>query len=189
MMAFTVSQAAELKGVWRYQGQECQSGATAQGFGEALEGNITGRLVITEKHLLVTMGLNYKYKEGYAEDSKRQLQAALDQWKQFPDSPEKRQSVQEINDALKQIEPYIAGVRCRFEETRSYTVNGSTIQSVSLVSKSDCPGAETTPKNQTDSSDFVIKGGTLRITSNQAEVDSNTCPKGDKIVSIYRRSK
>lgn len=184
--AAQVSGSRPLEGIWTMERQECQSGAPYK-TSEGLQMSLNGRLVVSETRLRLSMKIGFKYEQAYAEDLMKQIQSAKDQWSDLPDSAEKRESLAELNESLRTIETYASGVQCRMSELRSYKTNGSTLSSTSIRSSSNCPGAQVTPVGQTDNSAFEIKGDLLKVTSSEAETDSSSCPKGEKVVMVFKR--
>lgn len=77
--------------------------------------------------------------------------------------------------------------RCVMHETLAYTLKGDRVHSRLVGSAYQCPMA-IEPRKGAETDDLVsISGDTLRITNIDPEYGNETCPDGDKQITVLRR--
>ena len=184
-----------IEGTWKWElgKQSCMSGAPAKSWDSSKDFNMTfeGTFTFTQKELISSFNVSYKFTKEQAETSKQQFADARKVWEGLPDSEDKTKALEEIDKGEKIIDQYLAGISCKVSETRPYGLQKNILTTGKLTSHtSDCPNDSATDDDKDHPVQVSISKDGKILKSIDLEVetkDDQTCPKGDKTVLIFTR--
>jgi len=180
--------ADSIVGKWMLAGQECSSGAPAKNVLNGL-GSVSMNVTVDATTLVMDAQISMKIDQAKADAYIQQIDQAITQIAQQPDSPQKQQALQQAADAKAQILKYASGVQCATKSTANYSLVGvDQIQTTVTAQTSTCEGTTSNDIGKTSITKYSVSGNVLKVANETAETSpQGACPVGDVTTSVFAR--